>query len=149
MARMKPYSNWKANELRGVIIAHIRRLQLETRTEHLWVKLVEEAFNDGEWDIVNEYNGCTAVQDYYHPCPACFVHDFMWITGRGGIISDRIFYHLMIAEGMSKPKAVRRWFAVRTAWYTYFMWKYIIRRNWKKPTNAMKSMNEYLLSLKK
>jgi hypothetical protein len=109
----------------------------------LWCALIEEAFKTKDWDIIGEYNGCTVVQDYFHPCPACFLHDYMWITGRGGLMSDNIFYHLMIVEGIGKKKAWRRWLAVRTGWYFYYMWKYIIKRNWKMPTQTMRDLDQY------
>lgn len=148
MKRLKPYSNWTRTELAKTLITHINRLEIDKELKVLWIDLVNEAFDSKDWNVLEDYNGCTVVQDFFHPCPACFVHDYMGITGRGGRVSDRIFYHLMIAEGMPNGKSKRRWFAVRVAWYGYFLWKHIVRRSLKPTTRAMIALDKYLTKTK-
>lgn len=144
---LRPYKNWRENELKEALVLHINRLDISPEFKHHWRNLVIDAFSDPNWNVLKDYNGCTAVQDYLHPCPACFVHDYTWICGYGGSISDRIFFHLMIAEGMPRKMALRRWVAVRLAWFGYFMWVYVFTRSLKKPTENMKKMNNFVLSL--
>lgn len=140
---LQPYKHWIGSELKDTLITHISRMELDAELQSLWVNITIEAFRSNEWIINLQYNGCTAVQDYYHPCPACFVHDYTWICGHGSAMSDRIFYHLMIAEGMTKTKALKRWLAVRVGWLFYYQWKYIKRRKWKQPTEAMIELDKY------
>jgi hypothetical protein len=143
LKRLKPYQNWEEKELRTKLIKDVANLNIDDTLVLLWANIIKEAFNDKSWNVIEDYNGCTAVQDYIHPCPACFVHDYMWITGHGGAMADRIFYYLMRAEGMPANKSKRRWFAVRFMWYVGYMWKYIITRNWEPPTNSMLALNKY------
>ena len=118
---------------------HVKRLGIKPGLRYNWIKLIEEAFK-ADWNPIRDYNGCSVVQDQFHPCPACFCHDYMWITSRGGKMSDEIFYHLMIAEGMDKKKAKRRYLGVRLAWCFYYRWKYSL----KNPTKAMLRLNNYI-----
>lgn len=143
VSKNTPYKNWSDKELRHTLIDHIHRLKLESKLTELWIDIVNEAHLSDQWNMIEDYNGCSIVQDMFHPCPACFVHDYMWISGRGGKVSDRIFYHLMIAEGMRKSKAWRRWLAVRVGWIFFYQWKYIIKRKWMNPTKAMLNLNKY------
>jgi hypothetical protein len=110
----------------------------------LWKGIIIESFESDRWDVIADYNGCTAVQDMFHPCPACFVHDYSWISGMGGRVADRVFYGLMLAEGMKKSKARFRWFAVRVGWFSYFRWKYVFRRNWRQPSDLLIELDIYL-----
>lgn len=141
---MKPYKNWTNNELRYTLIKHVYRICGESDFSELWVDLIKEAFDSNEWKIRDQYDGCTLVQDYYHPCPACFVHDYMCQTGRGGVMCDRIFKTCMEAEGMPKWKINVRWFAVRCYFVCYSFWKYVNLRELKKHSNAMLKINEYI-----
>lgn len=60
--------------------------------------LVLEVIYSDEWNWWEDMDGCTKVNDlsptrYAEPC---LVHDWFWRTGRGGIVSDKIFRKLMI-----------------------------------------------------
>lgn len=123
-----------------MVNSHIDKLSISKELDQAWKNAVVEAAYSKHWSIEKDYNGCTAVQDYLHPSPACTIHDYCWITGMGGRKADNIFYHLMLAEGMKKAKAKRRWFAVRVAWFAYFQWKYIIIRTWRKPTPKIQEL---------
>lgn len=101
-------------------------------------QLVIEACISDEWDIKKDFDGCTSVSDLLHlgyPID-CLRHDFDWITGRGGKLSDQIFYDLMIARGVSKWRARKRYLGVRLAWFGWYKWKH--RNNKRPPTEAMK-----------
>lgn len=141
--KLVPYQNWTDKELRYALKVHVSRLDLTGILTNLLVDIIDEAFESKYWVPVRDFNGCSVVQDTFHPSPACFVHDYMWNTGHGGKISDRIFLHLMIAQGVTKSKAKRRWFAVRFGWYTYFMWKYIFNKKFMNPTIAMTNLNNH------
>lgn len=142
--RLRPYKNWDKEELRLTLRNHVDRLQLDAVLTAAWHNVIEEAFISPYWDVIEDYNGCTIVQDYFHPCPACFVHDYMWIAGYGGVLSDKIFYNLMLAEGMPKGKSMFRWFGVRVGWIFYFYWRNIKKRKLKVPTNLMYELHRVL-----
>ena len=141
----QPYKNWTKQELKDVLLLHVGRLNVESKLHNLWIEVIEEAFfvDPMIWTAIKDFNGCSVVQDAFHPCPACFVHDYLWISGQGGAISDRIFYNLMIAEGMTKGKARRRWIAVRIGWFVKFRWYYIKKRNWNRPSFATAALDKY------
>jgi len=142
--RLMPYQHWNRNELRDTLENHVERFCVSERFKSHWTKLIGDAFRSEHWNVLDDYNGCTMLQDHLHPDPACFVHDFMWITGHGGVVSDRIFYHCMISEGMPPKKAWRRWFGVRVGWYCFFMWKYLSKRDLKPITKTMADFDKYL-----
>ena len=146
---MRPYELWEAEELRELSIDHVKRLKVANHLERLWVALINEAFESKYWNPIKDYNGCTIVQDTKHPSMACLCHDYMWISGHGGFVADRIFYELMIAQGVGKGRAVRRWLMVRLGWYLFYMWKYILKRKFMKPTKAMIDIDTYLQYIKK
>ena len=135
--RLRPYKNWTKEELETTLLKHVNRLDIQPMLREAWKDVIREAFISPYWDVIEDYNGCTLVQDMFHPCPACFVHDYMWIAGYGGVLSDKIFKGLMLAEGMKKGKANLRWFGVRVGWIFYFYWLNLIKRKLKKPTNLM------------
>lgn len=144
MGRMKPYQMWNKLEMRDMLETHVDRLDLPDAFKMHWIRLIYDAFRSGQWNVLHDYNGCSLVQDLLHPDPACFVHDFMMITGHGGTVCDRIFYHCMIATGMAPSKAWRRWFAVRVGWFCFYMWKYMVKRRLKPITKTMADFDKYL-----
>lgn len=141
--RLTQYRNWTKKELRHALKTHVARLSIDGQLTNLWIDIIDEAFESEYWNVIDDFNGCTLVQDHFHPCPACFVHDYMWISGHGGYISDRIFFNLMRSEGMTKSKSTRRWFAVRVGWYFGYMWKYIFSRKFMNPTDKMIEIDNY------
>lgn len=139
-----PYQYWTKDELKKKLIDHINKINPPKTFKNHWITLVHDACNSYEWDVISQYNGCTIVQDLIHPCPACFCHDFMWISGHGGKVSDYIFKELMLAEGMKKCKAKRRFIGVRVGWFFWFKWK----RKQQKPTKNMMQFYKYLKNRK-
>lgn len=139
-----PYRNWTERELKDTIIIHLNRIDTNPLFKRMWKDLVNEAFESKDWKVISDYNGCTMLQDFFHPCPACFVHDYMWVTGHGGRMSDRIFKACMKAEGMSNYSSNVRWFGVRLGWIFGYYWKYKLKGQLKKPTDAMKEINKFI-----
>lgn len=143
MSRKQPYQYWTNQELKEKLILTVERMKLDGYYEELFLNLVKEACDSKEWNPPIDFNGCTMVQDYYHPSPFCFVHDYMGITGRGGKISDALFYYLMKEKGISGFSAYTRWLGVRIGWYSFFLWKHIIKRTYKKPSDNMINLYNY------
>ena len=91
--------------------------------------LLKTACYDDNWNPIVDFNGCTLVQDTYHPFIACFLHDWRWITGQGGFNSDMEFKVNLEKAGFSKAKAFRWFLAVRIGWLFYYKWYYYAKRN--------------------
>ena len=127
-------------EIKERVRAHYKAVNLSP----LLISLVEEALSDYHaevdgWDFIDDCDGCTGVHDY-HPDKwvfDCLTHDFHWRCGRGGLISDKIFYDLMVARGFPKWKAGKRYIGVRIAWMTKYKWKHKRNGNIKPLTIAM------------
>jgi hypothetical protein len=123
--RYQPYKFWSRSELGQHLKFVASRLDMGTEVK----ELIRIAIGDPRWNPLRDYNGCTLVEDLYHPCVSCFLHDYLWLTGQGGKDADYLFYKVMLLEKTPKAKANRRWFAVRAAWLIYFKWKYFSQRN--------------------
>lgn len=116
-------------------------------------RVLLEAVYDTAWTPSVDFDGCTLIEDMYHPCLWCFIHDWMWKTGMGGSTSDRIMFKL--AYRMQKKKITRAnsfllkivyglynimigikilffYIFVRVAWLLFFKWKNYFYKN-KKP----------------
>ena len=143
--RYKPYKYKSPLEMKIELSTNIKGLGLSESVSSAWIDLAFEAVDSKEWDYKEEYNGCTIVQDYLHPSPACWIHDYTWITGMGGKDADRLFLKLMLLEGMPKFKALRRFSLVRIGWFTYFNFKYKLQKNKRGNTSKM---NDLITELK-
>jgi hypothetical protein len=132
----RPYSFWSKFEMAEHLYRVASRLNMGTEVK----ELIRSAMTDVRWNPREDFNGCSVVQDIYHPCVSCFIHDYLWITGQGGKDADYVFYELMLMEGMSRDKSGRRWFAVRVAWLFYFKWKYLATRNVNEYTDHFKKV---------
>jgi len=88
-----------------------------------WVfDLLAEANDSNEWDIMS-YDGCTSVTDPVIPFPPCFIHDYIWRTGRASKDSERLFKKLLIMFGISPFKAWKWSTGTRLAWLFWFQFK--------------------------
>lgn len=123
--RLQPYKFWSKTELSEHLSRVASRLNMGIDVKIL----IQKGMTDVKWNPMKDFNGCSVVQDLFHPCISCFVHDYLWITGQGGKDADYIFYKIMILEGTPKAMAWRRWFAVRVAWLFWFKWYYFFKRN--------------------
>ena len=130
----QPYSFWD----RPSFQYHFEK-QLKSFAPNIeWIKrIVQEAIDSEDWIPEVDFNGCSFVEDRYHPCMACFIHDWLWHTGRGGAVADSIFYDLMLVDGSSSFKAWWRWAGVRCTWFTYYKWKYMAKKVKRAKTEGM------------
>jgi len=125
MSTYAPYRFWTKSDL----ASHLKEMSVTLGTGKHITQLIDQAIMDPTWNPMAEYDGCTVVQDQFHPCMSCFLHDYLWKMGQGGREADKLFYLLMLIEGTSKAKAKRRWLGVRVAWFTYFKWQHFVKRN--------------------
>jgi len=120
-----PYIKWTKSDFNR----HLKGLVNTFNLSKEFKALIEEALMDPRWDPLKDYDGCTLVQDMYHPCLSCFLHDWLWFTGQGGRQADQLFKYLMKAEGLKPGKIRRRYLAVRLYWLFYAKWKNLGKRN--------------------
>ncbi len=123
--KYKPYTNWTRSNFNR----HLKNLATSLDLGKEVKALIEVALLDDRWDPLADYDGCTLVQDMYHPCLSCFLHDYLMLTGQGGKDADFLFLWLMSKEGLPKGKAKRRYLAVRLYWLFWSKWKYLSKRN--------------------
>ena len=114
-----------------------------------WVyELVTEALYDEEWDWFTDFDGCTLVQDPTHPYVPCFIHDWMWCTGRGGWKSHIIFQEVQKVFKMPTWQCYVRTIATGCYWYIFKKWKHYIKDNVNPPTKGIKEAYEIIRSKK-
>jgi len=135
-----PYINWTKTDFNR----HLKGLANKFGLGKDFKRLVETALLDERWDPLSEYDGCTLVQDIYHPCLSCFIHDYLWETGQGGKDADKVFLYLMLKEGMDSSKAKRRYIAVRLYWLVWAKWKNIGQRNVDPYNEEFKQVLKYI-----
>jgi len=115
---MLPYKNYNNKELKDLI-----ELQYNKSNSPDYIQpLIDLSFEDS-WDPINDFDGCTVVQDFNHPDLSCYIHDWLWRTGKGGRFSNKLFYKLMRWEGVSKRQARRRYIAVSIMWKIWYKFK--------------------------
>lgn len=89
---------------------------------------VKKICYDKNWNPQTQYNGCTFVQDELHPFLPCFIHDYRWIIGKGGLDSNIEFKTNLIKAGFSKVKAWKYFLGVHTAWLFFYKWKHKLKK---------------------
>jgi len=132
----RPYINWTKTDFHR----HLKNLANEYGLGKSFKQLIDAALLDDRWDPLADYDGCTLVQDMYHPCLSCFIHDYLWNTGQGGKDADKVFLYLMLVEGLKPSKAKRRYIAVRLYWLVWAKWKNIYWRNLNPYTEEFKQI---------
>jgi len=140
MKNYYPYQFWTKTQLAD----HLKKMSQKLDLHKEIRILIETAMGDLRWVPIKEFDGCSVVQDLYHPCLSCFIHDYLWKTGQGGREADELFYLLMLAEGTPKGRANRRWFAVRTAWFFYYKWSHFVKRNVNEYSSEFKEALVYM-----
>lgn len=140
MRTYRPYKFWTKTQLK----THLSKLINAFNLDKTIKALVEKAILSENWDVTLDYDGCSIVQDLYHPCLSCFIHDYLWKSGQGGKESDELFYYLMLAEGTDLARAKRRWFFVRVGWIFYYRWVHLKNRNINPYTEAFMNALEYV-----
>jgi len=119
----KPYKFWTREELEE----HLARQCRHYKANFLMTD-IRSAVHDKNWNPMEDYNGCTFVQDKHHPYVPCFLHDYAWIVLKGGIKHDRKFTKRLVIFGMKAIEA-KLWFVgVRLGWIFYYKWKLMIKR---------------------
>lgn len=84
---------------------------------------IKEAIFDKRWNPAIEFDGCSMVQDLYHPFWPCLKHDYDWIVGEGGIEADKRFYNNLKQSGFATWRAKLWFFGVRAAWLLWYKWR--------------------------
>lgn len=135
-----PYIKWTRSDFNR----HLKNLATEFKLGKEIKTLVEVALLDERWEPLKQYDGCTLVQDMYHPCLSCFLHDYLLITGQGGKDADSVFKFLMEAEGFTSGKIKRRWLAVRLYWLVYAKWKHLSKRNVNEYSSEFEAVLKYI-----
>ena len=122
-SRYSPYSNWSISEFQS----HLERQAVNMSHEYgeEYFGMLYDCINDvvsvsDDWDVLNDYDGCSFVQDNKHPDIACSFHDCMWLTGQGGYISDKLFLYMMRESGYSWTKRNFRFALVRIGWVFWY-----------------------------
>lgn len=103
-------------------------------------EVILEAFDSKEWDIL-EMDGCTSVADFWPNkfTPSCTPHDFHYMTGRGGWLSNRLFTEINKCYALA-PRSIKiRHTGVTVAWWAFFKWKHLFKGNVKPYTPAMRN----------
>lgn len=120
-----PFSDWNRTTFQERLVLQA----IEFGGERWMIDLFNRACTDSRWTPSIEFDGCTTIQDLRQPCAPCFVHDWMWKTGQGGKVADKIFFRLLIATGCNKTKARIMFVLVRIGWATVYRRKHLKDRN--------------------
>ena len=115
---MIPYKNYTNEQLKELVVLQF----MESECPPYIGEYINLSFKDS-WDPINDFDGCTAVQDFNHPDLSCFIHDWLWRTGKGGKFSNKLFYKIMRWEGMEESVARRRYIAVSIMWNIWYRFK--------------------------
>jgi len=142
MKNYTPYMYWSKTDLAEQLISLSHKVNAPREVR----ELISAAIASDLWDPRKEYDGCTAVQDMFHPCTSCFLHDYLWKTGQGGREADKLFHLLMRIEGMDKARARRRWLGVRIIWLTVYKWKHLAKRNVNKLEPIFEKTLQHLIN---
>jgi len=121
----EPFNDWERDDFK-----YRFEKQCDQYKAPEWlVQLYFTACYDDSWNPKLDFDGCTTIQDLKQPCGPCFVHDWMWKTGQGGKVSDKLFYHILIATGCAKWKAKLMYCLVRIGWAIKYKRFHLKNRN--------------------
>lgn len=139
----KPYDfpYWNRGEFYLSLKLQASKLGLSKELECLLI----EAVYDRDWEPKKDFDGCTMVPDDYHPCMWCFIHDWLWVTGQGGLLADNLMFKLAYRTktfSFSKKKGMLVYLKksliflytaflyifVRGAWLFFFKWQKILKK---------------------
>lgn len=109
--------------------------------------VIIEAFDEGlagNWKI-EDMDGCTGVADFWPNkySPSCTPHDFHFITGRGGWVSNRLFTEINKCYALPPGMVKRRHIGVSIAWLAWFKWKHFFNKNVRPITPNMQKALDY------
>lgn len=112
-----PYRYWNRYQL----FNHCEKICIDNNALDLIDELKEIIFSD-KWNPMENYNGCNVVQDRFHPYPPCLIHDYRWLVGEGGKMSDIEFRNNLRKFGASKVRSNLMYIGVRLGWIFYYKW---------------------------
>ena len=97
--------------------------------------IIDQDLNQGKFDIVKDYDGCTAISDNEpHVNLACFIHDYLFKAGYSLTKANKIFYLVMKEIQTGGVDAKARWLGVTIASGVFFHWRNVFKRKaWKAP----------------
>lgn len=137
---MRPYKTWDTQDLKSNLLNQVKFYDLPP-----WVDmLLRESFDFRQWNPQKQFDGCTIVQDPDHPCIACWLHDFWWLTGRGGWLSNVLFQRILKLTDVNWYQRNKNFLGVTIGWYAGYKWKHLIKGNVSKPTQGMLYAKRYL-----
>ena len=111
---------------------------------YVYQEMILESFDARDWDIM-KMDGCTGVFDYWpnKMSPACTPHDFQFTSGRGGHVSNVLFYEVCKMYTLPAAKSYRRYIGTRIGWALWFKWKHKRAGNVKPITEKMRLAFEF------
>tara|TARA_R110002126_G_scaffold131545_2_gene275353 strand:- start:1695 stop:2147 length:453 start_codon:yes stop_codon:yes gene_type:complete len=111
---------------------------------YVYQEMILEAFDATDWDIMN-MDGCTGVFDYWPNkfSPTCTPHDFQFMSGRGGHVSNVLFYETCKMYALPAGQSYRRYLGTQFFWAVWFKWKHKRAGNVKPITEKMKKAFEF------
>ena len=114
-----PYRFWSRDQL----YSHLLTQSLSFGFDEYFIEEVRGMVYDEKWNPMEDFNGCSVVQDHYHPFLPCFIHDYRWVVDKGGAWTDREFKVNLIKCGVSKARATIYFAVVRSAWVLFYQWR--------------------------
>lgn len=115
---MEPYKFWTRDKLADALVGQAKYFNYHEDE----IEFIKSICYDKRWDPIKEFNGCTLIQDVYHPFIPCFIHDYLWIIEGPSIKSNKRFYKDLRKCGMKQAKA-RRWYTAVTIAIPYYKLK--------------------------
>lgn len=86
--------------------------------------VIKNAVYDARWNPLEDFNGCTFVQDPLHPFLPCFIHDWRWVTRQDIKASNIEFKDNLIKFGFTSFKAQLYYIGVTLGYYCYYQFKH-------------------------
>lgn len=113
MSRLNPYKFWTREELFD------HSIKQSNYYGYIYNDKIKDACFDLRWDPIEEYDGCTLIQDKFHPYVPCLLHDYTWKVRGEGKKYDIEFRKNLILFGTNKIRAWLMFFGVRIGWLFY------------------------------
>jgi hypothetical protein len=124
MPKYRPYQFWTLEEIERMLLRQLDFYEYSVIEKQLfWQMTYDPAWNP-RWD----FDGCTFIQDTYHPYGPCFRHDYNCKVMGGAYWAHELFYKDLVRFDTPKYKA----FIIATfAGLGWILWKKHTRRNKK------------------
>ena len=116
MKNYQPYKFWERQELADHLIRQAMYF-VNSNDILYYERKIETACYDTAWNPIEDYDGCSFIQDKFHPYVPCILHDYSRKVLGGGKKHDVEFRKNLIIFGTHPFKAWRMYFAVRIGWF--------------------------------